>query len=608
MDQWSGRIDYNVTDTNRVYFKYSQNPFSEYRGLVWNGSNAAEPTGNAPLIRNGRNWAFDWTSTLSPTLTFDLRAGLSRWETSSGNSFGANYNPAQLGFSSTLVSQFSKFQFPRFTLGSYQAIGTDRVWHDEPSDVYSLQPNLNWVAGSHFFKFGADFRRYNNLNNNPGASSGVYTFGKDWTQENALRASATSGNELATFLLGYPSSAYVDLNMAPAYQNQYYAFYFNDDWKLTSRLTLNLGLRWDYESPVVERYNRQLRGMDFSAASPIAGQVTGLTLKGVPMFAGLNGNPRGAFDTDKNNWQPRIGVAYRLSDKLAIRGGFGMFYLGQGESGSAIGFSQRSMPSFPRLQVYAAVSLENAFPTPNGRLLQPIGASDGASSFLGQSLGVNYLNRPLPYSIQYSFDIQYELPGNILAEIGYNQNETRKIPVNVNNINVIPASLLGRRTASGAIDSAWYNERVPNPMAGLIPNNAALNGATITRQRLLVRFRSSMALPTECADRKQYTTAAGDSPSAWRRVSRSSPITVLARRSSRYRAERWDFNFADPEASNLEKRPASEIDITKFVLTGVWELPFGKGALSARIGLLQLISCLAAGQSTRMAHCKRDGR
>ncbi len=583
MDQWSGRIDYNVTDTNRVYFKYSQNPFSEYRGLVWNGSNAAEPTGNAPLIRNGRNWAFDWTSTLSPTLTFDLRAGLSRWETSSGNSFGANYNPAQLGFSSTLVSQFSKFQFPRFTLGSYQAIGTDRVWHDEPSDVYSLQPNLNWVAGSHFFKFGADFRRYNNLNNNPGASSGVYTFGKDWTQENALRASATSGNELATFLLGYPSSAYVDLNMAPAYQNQYYAFYFNDDWKLTSRLTLNLGLRWDYESPVVERYNRQLRGMDFSAASPIAGQVTGLTLKGVPMFAGLNGNPRGAFDTDKNNWQPRIGVAYRLSDKLAIRGGFGMFYLGQGESGSAIGFSQRSNAVVSTDGRFTpAVSLENPFSNlPNGRLLQPIGASDGASSFLGQSLGVNYLNRPLPYSIQYSFDIQYELPGNILAEIGYNQNETRKIPVNVNNINVIPASLLGRRTASGAIDSAWYNERVPNPMAGLIPNNAALNGATITRQRLLVPFPQFNGIAYQNVPiGKQYYN--GMQVKLTKRMAKG--VTFIANYGIGKTIEQismlndQDFNFADPEASNLEKRPASEIDIPqKFVLTGVWELPFGKG-------------------------------
>lgn len=583
MDQWSGRMDYNVNDTNRVYFKYSQNPFSEYRGLVWEGSNAAEPTGNAPLIRNGRNWAFDWTSTLSPTLTFDLRAGLSRWETSSGNSFGANFDPTQLGFSSALTSQFAKYQFPRFNLGTYQAIGSDRVWHSEPSDVYSLQPNLNWVAGSHFFKFGADFRRYNDLNNDPGPASGVYFFDKNWTQADAKQGSADSGNELATFLLGYPTSGYVDLNMAPAYRSQYYAFYFNDDWKLTQRLTVNLGLRWDYESPAVERYNRQLRGVDFNAASPIAGQVTGLTLQGVPMFAGIDGNPRGAFNTDKNNWQPRIGVAYRVSDKLAIRGGFGMFYLGQGERGSALGFSQRSeIITSTDGKLTPAVSLENAFANlPGGRLLQPVGSAEGASSFLGQSITVNHLNRPLPYSIQYSFDIQYELPGNILAEIGYNQNETRKIPVNVDNLNVIPASELGRRKADGTIDTLYYTDKVPNPMAGLIPNNTALNDATIPRERLLVPYPqfNNIAYQNVPIGKQYYN---GMQIKLTKRMSQG--VTFIANYGIGKTIEQksllnnQDFNFTDPESSKLEKRSAEEIDIPqKFVLTGVWELPFGKG-------------------------------
>ncbi|MCC7343223.1 MAG: TonB-dependent receptor [Bryobacterales bacterium] len=583
MDQWSGRLDYNLTDSNRVYFKYSQNPFSEYRGLVWNGSNVAEPTGNAPLIRNGRNWAFDWTSTLAPTVTFDLRAGLSRWETSSGNSFGANYNPTGLGFSSALVSQFSTLQFPRFNLGTYQSIGTDRVWHSEPSDVYSLQPNLNWVMGAHFFKFGADFRRFNDLNNDPGAATGVYTFGKAWTQANALQASATSGNELATFLLGYPTDAYVDLNMASAYQNHYFAFYFNDDWKLTSRLTVNLGLRWDYETPVVERYDRQLRGMDWAAASPIAAQATGLSLKGVPMFAGIDGNARGAFNPDKNNWQPRIGVAYRLNDKLAIRAGYGLFYLGQGEHGAPTGFSQRSSAiTSTDGKLTPAVSLENPFSNlPNGRLLQPIGASAGAASFLGQSITVNYLNRPLPYSQQYSFDIQYELPGNILAEIGYNGNQTRKIPVSVANLNVPPVSELNRRTSTGAIDTAYYNARVPNPMAGLIPNNAALNGATIPRQRLMAPYPQfdALGLQNVPIGRQYYN---GMQVKLTKRMGNG--VTFIANYGIGKTIEQLsllnnqDFDFNNPEASKVEKRSADQIDIPqKFVITGVWELPFGRG-------------------------------
>ncbi|MCZ2154511.1 MAG: TonB-dependent receptor [Bryobacterales bacterium] len=301
------------------------------------------------------------------------------------------------------------------------------------------------------------------------------------------------------------------------------------------------------------------------------------------MFAGIDGHPRGAFEPDKNNWQPRIGLAYRVNDKLAVRGGYGLFYLGQGENGAATGFSQRSA-AIVSLDgnLTPAVSLENAFANlPGGRLLQPIGSSMGAASFLGQSFAVNRLNRPLPYSQQYSFDIQYELPGNILAEIGYNGNQTREIPVNVQNLNVIPASLLGRRTASGAIDSAWYNERIPNPMAGLIPNNAALNGATITRQRLLMPYPQFDGLAYQnIAIGKQYYN--GMQVKLTKRMSHG--VTFIANYGIAKTIEQvsmlnnQDLNFADPKASKLEKRSADQIDIPqKFVLTGVWDLPFGKG-------------------------------
>lgn len=136
MNQWSGRMDYSVNDNNRVFFRYAQNPFEEFRGLVWEGSNVAEPTGNAPLIRNGRNWALDWASTLSPTTYLTVRAGLSRWETSSGNIYGFGYNPANLGIDQQLVSQFNRSQFPRFNLGQYQAIGSDRIFSSSPDDTY----------------------------------------------------------------------------------------------------------------------------------------------------------------------------------------------------------------------------------------------------------------------------------------------------------------------------------------------------------------------------------------------------------------------------------------------------------------------------------------
>lgn len=590
MNSWSGRLDYRVNDMHAVYFRYSQNPFSEYRALVWNGSNAAEPTGNAPLIRNARNWLADWTAVLSPTMTFNLRAGLARWEEQGGSSFGAGFSPADLGFSSVLTSQFTRLQFPRFDFGpsaAYQSIGSgNSVVSFSPTDTYSLQPNMNFIVGAHTVKYGAEFRRYNDNTNNPGAATGVYGFNRNWTQQRASQADAASGNEFATFLLGYPSTGYVDKNIDPAYRSHYYALFIQDDWKLTPRLTVNVGLRWDYESPLVERYDRQMSEFDFNAASPISSAFTGLQIRGTPSFAGLDGRERGAFLPDRNNFQPRVGAAWRVAERWVLRGGYGLYYLGQNERGSALGFSQRTDAIVSTDgSLTPAVNLTNAFINqPGQQLLSAVGSSRGAASFLGQTIAPNFYNRPLPYSHQFSFDIQRELPGNMLAEIGYAGNLTRRLPIrdtNNNNINVLPASALGRRTASGAIDVAWYNERVPNPLQGLIPNNANLNGATIPRQRLLVPFPqfTDINLQNLPIGRQEYH---GLQTKLTKRFSQG--LTFVASYAFSKTLEQvtllnaQDIVLNDIDATRPEKRSATETDVPhKFTFAGVLEIPVGRG-------------------------------
>lgn len=454
MDQWSGRMDYVVNSRNNVYFRYGQNPFTEFRGLVWPTRSVAESSGNTPLNRNGRNWLTDWTSTVNPTTTFNLRAGLSRWEQAGGASYGTGFDPRALGFADSLVSQFSVLQFPGFGLGTYAQIGNGRPLTPATNDVYTLQPNLSLVRGKHFLKLGAEVRDFRDNSANPGNASGFYNFGKNWTQARANTPDAISGDELATFLLGHPTNASVDRGIDTAFRNRYYAMFIQDDWKLTSRLTLNLGLRYDYESPLVERYDRMLRGFDFNSPSAIS--APGLNLTGGVQFAANGGNPRTAFNRDRNNIQPRVGVAYQLAPKWVLRGGYGLYYLGQNESGATQGFSRATSAIVTTDgSLTPAASLTNAFANlPGGNLLSPIGNSLGAASFLGEGITINYLDRNLPSSQQYSFDVQHELPGNMLAEVGYVGNISRNLPVNTN-INFIPANEMGRRLPSGAIDTAY---------------------------------------------------------------------------------------------------------------------------------------------------------
>jgi hypothetical protein len=581
-DQFVGRTDVVINSKNNIFFRYNENPFQEYRAIVFGLTNPAEPTGNGPLLRNGRNVMMDWTSTVSPTMTFDLRVGLNRWEESGGSTIGAGYDPKQLGIDPSLVAQFTAYQFPVFSMEGYQGLGSSAV---SPGirDSYSVQPNFNKVVGRHFMKFGVEGRRYNRGNYGGGQPSGGWSFNKNWTQANALRSDAVSGNGLATMLLGIPSGAYVQKNIDPYYKHDYYAGFFQDDWKINSRLTMNVGLRWDAETGNVERYDRQINGLDWNAASPIASKVTGLTLKGAVQFAGVGGVPRSLIDTDKNNWQPRIGLAYRLGEKWVLRGGYGLYYTGEDALGSTNGFSRQTnaIVSTDGLVPYPGMKTANPFVAlPGGKLLDPIGASLGASSFLGEGVSGFMRDRGMPYSHQYSFDIQRELPGSVLVEVGYTGNTTRRLPVAFG-LNFMPASEYAKRTSTGAIDTAYYLAQVPNPMAGLIPNNASLNGATVQRPVLWYAYpHLSPSISSVPIGRAQYH---GVNVKFTKRMSHGLSFLSSFSTGKNLRETRIlnapDFGgLSNWESTKLVKESDQNVDIPKkFVIAGIYELPFGKG-------------------------------
>ena len=242
---------------------------------------------------------------MTPTLVLNLRAGLSRTYNFGGNVFGVGYDPRKLGFDSALVSQYSYLQFPRFDFpgSTYSSLGTSPASIDA-SDTYSLQPNLSWVHGKHVLKIGTEFRRYNQNNVGPGYGSGIYQFNKQWSQQDARRGDALSGNEIATFLLGNPTGGSIDRNINPAYRFHYYSTYIQDDWKVTPKLTVNLGFRWDYEAPAAERFNRMINDFAFNQNAVIS--APGLNLKGGVIYAGPGGNARQAFNRDLNNFALRV--------------------------------------------------------------------------------------------------------------------------------------------------------------------------------------------------------------------------------------------------------------------------------------------------------------
>jgi len=577
-DAWLGKMDFRFSDRSNVSFRYGQTPWSNFSKIVW-GTNEAEPSGEAPSTRVSRNWGADWTRTLTPWTVFNLRGGLARYEGFGGNVYGRNFDPKQLGFPASLTGQFTTLQFPRFNLGNYSEIGATTMTSYETHDTWSVQPNMSWTRGRQTWKYGAELRLYNRNQLQPGSASGNYTFDGRWTRADALRADVVSGNEFASFLLGYPASGYVDRNIDPAYANKYFALFFQNDWKVGSRLTINAGLRWDYETPRVERHNRMIRGFAFEQASPIASKVQGLTLRGGLLFAGDKGEARRAFNADRNNFQPRLGLAWQFRTRWVLRAGYGLSYLGQSSNGPATGFSQRTtLVASTDGNLTPSVTLSDPFPGrlfPTG-LLQPIGSTQGLATNLGSSVSAQYLDRVLPRSHQYSVGIQRELPGNWLVDASYVGNSTRKLPVGLG-LNFIPANALNSLPVADR--ASYFNAQVSNPMAGLLPGSA-FNGATITRSQLLMAYPqfSQVSISDVPIGAQRYDAFQA---LVTRRFSRGLAAQVSYTISKTFE-QVSALNAQDVDLSNLlntrlEKR-LTQYDVPQKVAAVVsYELPFGRG-------------------------------
>jgi outer membrane receptor protein involved in Fe transport len=206
-------------------------------------------------------------------------------------------------------------------------------------------------VNGHTVKAGAELRKLHENYYQPNTPNGSFSFSRNTTALNPTVSSSTQGDGLASALLGWGSGGQVSIDFPTAQSSGYFGTYVNDDWRVSRRLTVNLGLRYDFDIPRTDRFNR-INWMDLSAPSPIA-DVPSLKaifpngLMGVMRFA--DNNHRTPYDGDYNNVQPRVGFAYALNNKTSLRGAYGLFYVVsrhtiKGEVGTAFGFTDSSIP------------------------------------------------------------------------------------------------------------------------------------------------------------------------------------------------------------------------------------------------------------------------
>lgn len=588
---FSVRVDHALTNKQRIYGRFSMNNTPHNRPPVY--GDTPELRVSSPVLGNDqlnqRQVTLNYNNILSPTFVLELSSSYLRY-TIRREGPALDFDPRKVGFPEYFGELFTALRpcFPGVGITglgvTIQApdsggglIGSCGILGDA-YETFHETANATAIRGSHTLKFGGTFGtnrlatpRYGGagmgMNFNPG-----FTQGPDPTV-----ASASAGTGWASFLLGTGSG---QINSDGPGQNhlfRYYGFYFQDDWKISRQLTLNLGLRYDENFPWTERFDRHT-DFDYDVSSPLS--TPDMALRGGLTFPGVGGLSRRAFDRDSNNIAPRFGFAWSISSKTVLRGGYGLFYApitGGGYNGTAIPISgfQASTQWVGTLDgVTPTNRLANPFPD---GFIRGTGSSQGLLTLVGQNVNGMDRSRNNPYSQQWNLNVQRTLWANLLLDIAYAGSRGLHLFGNLNP-NQLPNDLLSM--------GDQLRQLVPNPFFGRIASGA-LSGPQVSRNQLLRPYPHFNAVTI---GNISYGASTYHSLQAKleRRFSRgfsllfsytySKLMDDVAATTTGFPGEQFSGDGIQNFNYRRNERSVASYDAPHFLaLNGVWEFPFGKG-------------------------------
>jgi TonB dependent receptor len=379
--------------------------------------------------------AIEWIHVFSTHMILDNKATLmTGMDGATYGRSGQDYM-SQLGFASPFISQLtnaSTNHFPYITASGFISLGSASQGWSDVTHTLAYQPNITVVRGQHTMRAGFDMRLEQYANPH-GQSENTLGFTSNFSQHYYNFSEApgySSGNAIASMLLGYPNSGAVSVPIESFYSQHYYAAWMQDDWKIAPKLTLNLGVRYDLLGPRIERHNRMDYVFNPTVTNPVSSQITNLpngsAILGGLEFAGVNGNPRGAFSRNMLDIQPRIGFAYAINDRMSIRGGVGEMYQLTEIADSTTGFNSSTQYTNSLnngLTPYTSTTGQGlSNPIPN--VIAPIGSSLGYLTGLGSAMGFENPSYHIPATWSYSLSFQRSITKRDVVDISYSGNRS----------------------------------------------------------------------------------------------------------------------------------------------------------------------------------------
>jgi hypothetical protein len=518
-DLWTStmiKVDYNLNEKNTFSFRWAKQ--GRIANDLWNTVvPEADPAnsngiGTQPKTHTG---SAQWTHVFNPNLLLNVGTSVVVYtnEALEGDIFSGN-EVAKLGYNSAFYNQIqSTNRFLNISSSglpnSNNFVDFGPGWLGFSGDRHALDflPTLTYIKGPHTIRTGVNIN-FSQWMNPIGGNADNFNFSSNFTNEfgggtvNDFDATGyTSGMSIASLLLGYPNNGSVNWTAYQFWSQHYFAPWVQDDWKLTRKLTLNLGLRWDLTTPGVERHNKMNGAFDQTVTNPVSVSIptgtsalgTNTNLQGGLTFAGVNGQSRGAYVMNKLDLQPRLGFAYAISDKMSLRGGIGENFTADQSTNGSDGFSSSTSYTNSlnnQLTPYTATTgqgLSNPIPV----IPQPSGASLGYLQDLGKSF--SYFNPRYHIPAFWSWSVAYEvaLTKHDVVSVSYVGNRTPNLPEN-NNINMISplwnAQCDVERGGNPNICNNTATGQVANPFLGISAfggssyyNSTTLSGSNFTR-------------------------------------------------------------------------------------------------------------------------------